>query len=545
MKYIIALILITTYSYSWEINTHRAIDRKAIELSANLKKFVKNSEITTSSHYYNGEQFYGYNRTYLSYIENGENNGISISKWKQVFISANLPSYQKMIEAGSILEDAQWQHFLDGGQYNYWDKAHGRFVNHFYDAQNAGHALTYGAFLRTDALNWGLGGRIYTGSFEGYPTYVKSANIYTYKDTLDYFLKAFTETNPTVRKKYQAKMLVGVGHLLHLMNDMTSPAHTRDDSHPLGDAMEVCGRGGESGKEHRGFRIEGNSIQDYLGILKFDKSIDLPNIPKYSKFSDFISQESYWVSTHFFSNDTIFTKPRPSVSDTYEFTDSVDDGVTQYYIKSYGTGNVGCNNGCVPVGTKLAIGIKSWILDKLEIYYPDRVLGKTTTFKGDYSVLKENAKVLIPRAIANARNFLDYFFRGQIEAKIDGRNITIKNISKPSLVKDGNTATLQYGGYFSFKYTTSNDDTLHDFGFKRDQNRVIPNIESIGEGGPFGTRIGFTSLVSLAPGESMTVAIEKDTGILGKNIVVIYDGIIGDERGLAVCAAQTPSAMRN
>ncbi len=67
---------------------------------------------------------------------------------------------------------------------------------------------------------------------------------------------------------------------------------------------------------------------------------------------------------------------------------------------------------------------------------------------------------------------------------------------------------------------------------------AIPNIESIGEG-PDTIRTGFTSLVSLAPGESIVVAIKRDTSITSKNIVVVYEGRIGDEKGLAVCTAQT------
>jgi len=377
-------------------------------------------------------------------------------------------------------------------------------------------------------------------------------NDYNYNLALNYFKLAFTSTDASERKRYQAKLFVSLGQLMHFMNDMTSPAHTRDDNHPEGDIMEKYGRGGENGNVLTGFRIAGNTVVDYLGILH-NRNINLPDIPKYSRFSDFISQEATWTATHFFSKDTIFTKPLPSVGTTYEFLESNKDGVKKYYIKSDGTGNVSCNDGCVPIGTKLAIGIKSWLIDELELYYPERVVGKTTTFKGDYSVLKENAKVLIPRAIANARNFLDYFFRGQIEAKIDGSNITIKNISDPNLVKDGHTVTINPGAFYIKYYTIGNvsgtgDGIFHDFEFTLDLARYTQNIALIGtysEAFPPVYKNGFSSLVTLAPGDSIVVPIKRDTTIIHKNIVVIYDGIIGDERGLAVCAAQTPSVIRN
>ena len=539
MKKVINLMLVLSMtSTAWEINTHRAIEREAIRYSQNLETFVKNSGIKNEN--YKNEKFEGYSKSYyagdysyIDYVLNGEENGISNDKWNQTFYIYNI-DYQDLIEAGSILEDAQWQHFLDGGQYNYYDMTDGRFVNHFYDAQNGGHALTYGAYLRTDALHWALGSRIYAGNYGGYSTYVNSPNIYTYSKAIDYFLKGFTEVSPSERKKYQAKMLVGVGHLLHLMNDMTSTAHTRDDSHPEGDVMEKWGRGGESGGSATGFRISGNTLLTYANISTYPDN----HVPKYSRFSDFITREAYWTATHFFSNDTIFTKPKPSVSDTYESFASSRNGVDKYYIVADGYHDI-------PNGKKLAIRIKSYIINALgEKYYTgsseNLLLDKSTSFQGDFAVLKDNAKILIPRAIANARNFLNYFFRGQISAYINGSNITIKNISNPSLVKDRNTVIIS-PGKFHIKYTTQYNQTLRDFTFERDMSRYEPNIVDIGSYHVYAG--GFTSRVSLAPGESLVVAIKKDTSIMYKDIVVIYDGIIGNERAISVCEATTPSVM--
>jgi hypothetical protein len=156
MKKILTVTIFLIASLNaWEINTHRAINRKAIEASQNLKIFVKNSGISANTFFYNNERFEGYHKnhtgdySYIDYITNGELNGISDKKWKQTFPSYSKPSYQKMIEAGSILEDAQWPH--SPNTLDIVDRADGRFVNHFYDAQDGGHALTYGAFLRTNA----------------------------------------------------------------------------------------------------------------------------------------------------------------------------------------------------------------------------------------------------------------------------------------------------------------------------------------------------------------------------------------------------------
>ena len=54
---LILLLTITTAS-AWEINTHRAIDRIAIEKSENLKSFVGNASIKDIR--YRSEVFEGY-----------------------------------------------------------------------------------------------------------------------------------------------------------------------------------------------------------------------------------------------------------------------------------------------------------------------------------------------------------------------------------------------------------------------------------------------------------------------------------------------------
>ena len=154
MKKIYLMVFILSVNiFGWEINTHRAIDRQAIKYSQNLETFVKNSGISKNSSYYNYEKFEGYGGyTYINYIVYGERNGIS--QWNQSFDSGS--SYQKMIEAGAILEDSVYA------------KAplsfNGRFNNHFYDAQNGGHALTFGYGIRVNALQWGTNG-VHVGNF--------------------------------------------------------------------------------------------------------------------------------------------------------------------------------------------------------------------------------------------------------------------------------------------------------------------------------------------------------------------------------------------
>jgi len=213
MKKIIVLILITINLFAWEINTHRAIDRKAIENSQNLTSFLNASGLKNYVFKQDAINFDGYNTTYIEYIVNkdkGEKNGVS--NWEQTFKYNQKYSYLKkaepkeLIEAGTILEDAVYK---DADRYAFG--VDGRFNNHFYDAQNDGHKLTWTPYPNVNALKWATGDTYHTET---------KFNHYSYGEALKYRILGFTEADPKVRKKYQAKMLVSVGHLMHMVNDM-------------------------------------------------------------------------------------------------------------------------------------------------------------------------------------------------------------------------------------------------------------------------------------------------------------------------------------
>jgi hypothetical protein len=523
MKKVIKLMLLVTITASaWEINTHRAIDRLAIEKSENLKSFVKNSDIPINSYFYNNEQFEGYGMSYIQYIEDdkkGEGNGVA--QWGQKFDSK--PSYQKMIEAGTILEDAQYPGALH--------RSYGRFNNHFYDAQNDGHKLTMTPYPNVNALKWATGDTYHTET---------KFNYYSYPKALNYFKLGFTEKDPKVRKKYQAEMLVSVGHLMHMVNDMSVPAHVRDDAHPFDDPLEKWARGGEEGGDNIGFRVSGNTVKDYSKLL--DRNAN--KMVKYNNFDDFMAREAKWTATNFFSKDTILSKLSPSASSTYEDFESSKNEVEKYYIRSYGNGKYDCDNGCVPYGTKLGIRIKSYIINALrEKYYNKNtpsMLGKSTSFKGDYSVVEDNARILIPRAIANARNFVNYFFRGKVSASITNHEIVVKNISNAALVNNKATATFHPGAVYRFIYK-GDDGRWYPFVFQYDASKHDGSIAFTGDIEGKYLMSGVTSRIYVKPGESITIPIILDydttTLIYGKTIMLVYDGDIGVERGLAVCSA--------
>ena len=143
MKKIIVIALVAIgYANAWEVTTHRAIDKAAIEggYAKNLKKFIDASGISGTN--YKNEDFEGYGLTYFEYF-NEDVSSDAVAEWNQTFSKHN---YQDLIEAGTMLEDAVWAGGLFAGD--------GRFNNHFYDPQNGGKPLSFGWGSRTDAVSW-------------------------------------------------------------------------------------------------------------------------------------------------------------------------------------------------------------------------------------------------------------------------------------------------------------------------------------------------------------------------------------------------------
>ena len=128
--------------HAWEVNTHRAIDRTAIEKvkPKNLLKFIDSAGIADNS--YAHERFEGYGLTYFEYFNKKKSND-AMADMNQTFVDGK---YQSLLEAGSMLEDAQWQNNALFG-------ANGRFLNHFYNPQDGGDGLWWNA----NAVDWAKG----------------------------------------------------------------------------------------------------------------------------------------------------------------------------------------------------------------------------------------------------------------------------------------------------------------------------------------------------------------------------------------------------
>ena len=99
-----------------------------------------------------------------------------------------------------------------------------RVLNHFFDVQRGGRGLT-GTLgqLGFPAPDWALGAQ---GRGSG-----PKDNQFSVPDAREYQYQSLTTSSPTERDQFTARFFRTLGHVLHLVEDMAQPQHTRNDPH--------------------------------------------------------------------------------------------------------------------------------------------------------------------------------------------------------------------------------------------------------------------------------------------------------------------------
>jgi hypothetical protein len=344
-------------------------------------------------------------------------------------------SLLKWIRAGSVHAD-DWTYFF----------------NHFHNPlavewSQAGLGPAYSAILWGQTPN------------QGYPSW-------SWQNTRQYFLDALTSTQKVDRDLALSMTFQGLGHLIHLIQDMASPAHTRNDPHRSYN-YETLVRDVQLDPELPGAQvfldwINRPSLRPDPGWQTLARN-DLAPIPiarlvdtdLYNGTNPDVTLQplmglAEYTNANYFSEDRIFTEndllwrfpyPRRSSVTEADYAISLRDGtpVTRRYFRKDFHGDSGYRLATVGF---LRDYIQRYGLD------PNRYRDSPAL---DEAVYRDYAERLIPRAVGYSTALLDYFFRGKLEATIEADpagseklQLTAKNASSESL-REGTLAV--YGDY--------------------------------------------------------------------------------------------------
>jgi len=395
---ILIIFSLVVPSIALEVATHRAINEYVADKSTNLNNF--------SLHKYLQQQLG---------IQNGSEEYFNS---KKVF---------KWLGDGGVNED-------DGT----------RFRNHFLNPIN----------------DKGLGD--YYKSAVDWATLSLSEQTFSWNDVRFYYYKALTVSSKTAKERNFAKTFRGLGQIMHLVQDMSVPAHTRNDAHPTiwlvaeGDPYEKWAekyitKDTPFSTTYPAYDYKQYNTAYFLIPQLFDsgqyKYIENKLDPNITVSSNIGLAE--YTNANFLSSDTIFEnfdypsyKPGISMSEN----PTTIEGNRVLYLKKIGEGE-----------TINRFARAGRFFEKLPAEYKDLDL----TIKDD-NIHQDYANLLIPRAMGYSSQALNYFFRGQMKVKdmpvFNDQNNLLKELhvevrnttpTKETMVGDNNSSCFSLSWHYT------------------------------------------------------------------------------------------------
>jgi len=416
----------------------------------------------------------------------------------------------------------------------------GRFLNHFFDVQHNGRGLTAGATVGEPSPQW-----IIEGAGQD------PDELYSWRTAERHFLDALTGEAEDARIKSWGLLFQTLGHVIHHVQDMAQPEHVRNDAHlpvpgqgwyeeysqtqgrgvwePLlaqagapvvlsrvDDYWSNSDRTGIADFTSRNFLSEGTNFQVRNGGGLADSDFPDPTVPNPLVHSEETLAalgfpEASALCTALKNDPAVATGLDPAVDCTMQFiavpvdVDGADGTATELngraaslsvfdqYLRAFGKSysiTMGGGNRFVQVD-------RLFTLNRFN-------------FNSGY-------RFLIPRAVSYSAGLINHFFRGRMElaepAEVVNGAITLKIRNASS---DGNDFSSETSTPVFWAYYDSLDGT-------RKRLPVIPS--------------GYLP-EPLSPGEIHTLhASMPEDAKLSSGLTIVFDGIVGQERGIAALVA--------
>ena len=283
---------------------------------------------------------------------------------------------------------------------------------------------------------------------------------WSWHDARNYFYKGLTLTSKMEREKAFSNMFRALGHLTHLIQDASVPAHTRNDIH-IGFHYEIW-------LEAIRLKEPGTFANFLSGPVSFNPSIlsndaePLAPIP----IAKIIDSRKYYggnpqetanttgiglaeyANANFFSENTIFSNifPYPSrmsvEKQDYPIPDPRNSNgtVKRQYYKKIGDGE-----------TNYRLATVGLLKDYITQYFPFYRGQESEALDG--GVYKDYAEKLLPRAIGYSSGLLKYFFRGSLQVtaipifysgSLNLMRLKIKNLADETMSNGEFALTYQY-----------------------------------------------------------------------------------------------------
>ena len=240
---------------------------------------------------------------------------------------------------------------------------------------------------------------------------------WSWHDAREYFYQALTAENQTARDQALANTFRAVGQVMHLIEDVSVPAHVRNNAHPpviSGYHFETWAKSHENDLDTNPLRpdIDLTGGGPGGGLVSISRLFDTDQYAGYNpEVTDSLSVGlAEYTNANFFSDDTIFADgfapehrhyfPHPSKAQV-DPNPWIDPANNRQYLRE-----------AEEEGLQHVV-LVSWLYWYRQVYFPQ--IDEYLPVGLDNAVYEEQARRLVPRAVGYAAALLDHFVRGRVD----------------------------------------------------------------------------------------------------------------------------------
>lgn len=371
---VIAIAVVACPAYAYETQTHADMSQNAAESSSTLSEYLPNLGL----------------RTLRDKISDGRN---------------------EFEARGWIREGAQRED-------DTFSESFARYRNHFFDptpsAPNNGGftgVLIPGLFSGLPAPDWALE-----------PTPI-SGQIFGFKDARRYLLDALTNGTKADRDASLALTFRTIGQVIHLVQDMGQPQHTRNDAHGI--PASLFERYTEQVTVRQRLKFDGFPVPQFSEARGFFANDQGTGLAQYTNQSFVTQGTSFRWDGSNARHSARYSYPTPLAD--IELTSIANENVPQA-LKDYCGQDPGCsmrfyssvnNRGDVQ---KRAATLSIFADDLQQFNIQDPNIDASVRFSFNSLNFEAVLPNLIPRAVAYSVGMINYFFRGKIDIVPDPAN---------------------------------------------------------------------------------------------------------------------------
>lgn len=459
---LLTLVLVASFASlsadAYELATHGALTEKAYELSVLTTdpQLLKSLGIDTSKTNVFGEAYYD-----VSGNDVRERTQNDFEKDKMPNRGRDFLTVKGWLMRGAIREDDYTGRTAPNPQDDNLDRP----LNHFYDPVKDRALTVLLMEIGKKAPDWALGAQdAFAQALVPQPN---RRNHFTLFDAYEAMYRALTGRDSAgkevaktqeERNKYWATTFRALGDVVHLIQDMAQPQHTRNDPHAGIRFLEPIAGHKSIYEDYIEARAKGDKLSTLDGQVVPLAALLYTGypIPRFTKASDFFSTRTGLAGKGLadYSNRGFISAGTNLGSNPYTSPSNDPNAYTREILTISGDLTVTLLKGSVPdtltgvPATDVALTTESLWYDYLTD--PDyTVVAQVTKYSLNQHNYDAMAALLIPRAVAYSAGFIDYFFRGRLE--IDNVSdtdtellIQVRNVSGEKNPLKNGTFTLYY-----------------------------------------------------------------------------------------------------